>query len=248
MSAYFESLNRRALATAAVLRPSFRTGRRPTPMGRLEPGVVPPEYAALRERLLAVAGAGPLRSIVFAGCDGNEGCTQVAREFAEALASMGLRVLLVDADMRTGGLTTALAPRGGDLHELVEQGRDPDDLPWGRGSLTVVPSPSGLAEKESFLRSPALAAWLRQQCSRYDYVLVDVPPLERFADALLVSGLCDGVVLVVQPGRSTLQAVTRAHERLVRANAALFGVVLNRAIDPLPRLLRPLFRHAEHPR
>jgi protein-tyrosine kinase len=240
MSAYFESLNRGPTATAASARPA-EPARRPVLFGRLTPGAVPSEYAALRERLLA-ASAPPARSIVFAGCDGSEGCTQVVREFAEALASMGLRTLLVDADMRTGGLTTKLAPRGGDLSKLAAGGGDPEDAPWGEGSLTIVPSPVGLVDKENFLRSPSLAAWLDRQQQRYDYVLLDVPPLERFADALLVSTLCDGVVLVVQPGHTNLQAVVRARERAARAGARLLGMVLNRAVDPMPPFLRRLLR------
>jgi len=244
MSAYFESLNRRATvtaATAATARTAKRAGQR-VPFSRLTPGAVPSEYAALRERLLT-ASTTPVRSIVFVGCDGDEGCTQVVREFGEALASMGLRMLLVDADMRTGGLTTRLAAHGGDLATLAADASDPKDAPWGKGSLTIVPSPVGCSEKENFLRSPALAAWLEKQQHRYDYVLLDVPPLERFADALLVSTLCDGVVLVVQPGHTNLQSVVRARERVERAGARLLGVVLNRAVDSMPLFLRRLLHN-----
>lgn len=237
MSAYFESLNLRTTATAATIGAAKRV-----PFGRLSPGAAPSEYAALRERLLVVSTT-PVRSIVFAGCDGGEGCTQVAREFAEALASMGLRILLIDADMRTGGLTTRLAAHGGDLTALVADASDPKDAPWGKGSLAIVPSPVGCSDKENFLRSPALAAWLEQQQHRYDYVLLDVPPLERFADALLASALCDGAILVVQPGHTNLQSVVRARERVERAGARLLGVVLNRAVDSMPLFLRRLLRN-----
>ena len=245
MSAYFESLNLRATAAAATVHAAKRAGQR-VPFSRLAPGVAPSEYAALRERLL-VASTTPVRSIVFAGCDGGEGCTQVVREFAEALASMGLRILLIDADMRTGGLTTKLAAHGGDLTALVADASDPKDAPWGRGSLTIVPSPVGCADKENFLRSPALAAWLAQQQQRYDYVLLDVPPLERFADALLVSTLCDGAILVVQPGHTNLQSVVRARERVERAGGQLLGVALNRTVDSMPLFLRRLLRNGSTP-
>ena len=241
MSAYFETLNRGATATAATARAAKPAGQR-VPFSRLAPGAVPSEYTALRERLLA-GSTPPVRSIVFVGCDGGEGCTQVVREFAEALASMGLRMLLVDADMRTGGLTTKLAPHGDDLATLAGNASDPKDAPWGKGSLTIVPSPVGRGDKENFLRSPALAAWLKQQQHRYDYVLLDVPPLERFADALLMSTLCDGMVLVVQPGHTNLQSVVRARERVERAGARLLGVVLNRAADSMPLFLRRLLHN-----
>ena len=105
MSAYFESLNRRvstppaASAPAAAPEPAVV---RPAPtrvaVRRLAPGAVPSAYATLRERLMVAAQGKTLKSIVFAGCDGAEGCTQVTREFAESLASAGLNVLLVDAE------------------------------------------------------------------------------------------------------------------------------------------------------
>src|SRR5262249_35029648 len=115
------------------------------------------------------------------------------------------------------------------------------------GSLTIVPSPVGCSDKENFLRSPALAAWLKQQQHRYDYVLLDVPPLERFADALLVSTLCDGAILVAQPGHTNLQSVVRARERVERAGGRPLGVVLNRAVDSTPLFLRRLLRNGDTP-
>ena len=60
----------------------------------------------------------------------------------------GLNVLLVDADMRTAGLTTSIAARGADLTELVRAKDVPPATPWGRGRLTVVPSPKAVADKE----------------------------------------------------------------------------------------------------
>ena len=65
----------------------------------------------------------------------------MVREFSESLASAGLNVLLVDADMRTAGLTTSLAARGADLTELVRAKDVPPATPWGRGRLTVAPEP-----------------------------------------------------------------------------------------------------------
>src|SRR5262245_32547232 len=136
MSAYFESLNRRVsrppAATAPALAPEpavVRPAPIRTAVRRLVPGAIPSAYALLRERLMVAARGKSLKSIVFAGCDGGEGCTQVVREFAESLASAGLNVLLVDADLRTAGLTASLAARGADLGELVRTKEVPRATP-----------------------------------------------------------------------------------------------------------------------
>src|SRR5262245_54291482 len=177
MSAYFESLNRRvstlptaSVAAAPVIVPDPVVVPEPArvPLQRLAPGAVPAAYATLRERLMMTSNGKALKALVFAGCEGGEGCTQVVREFSESLASAGLNVLLADVDMRTGGLTTSLAARA-DLTALVRAKEVPPATRWGRGQLTVAPSPAGMVDKESFLRSPDFALWLDKQRLTFDY-------------------------------------------------------------------------------
>jgi Mrp family chromosome partitioning ATPase len=254
MSAYFESLNRRvstppaatavapAIVPAPVPTPEAEISAKPrrivAPVQRLTPGAVPLAYAILRERLMVAAGDKQLKSLVFAGCDGSEGCTKIVREFAESLASAGLNVLLVDADLPTAGLTRSLAARGAHLVELVRKMEMPPATAWGRGRLTVVPSPGGVADKETFLRSPALALWLDKQRSTYDYTFLDAPPILRHADGTLASVLCDGVVLVARAGVTRGHALARARQQLERADTTVLGVVLNQVRNPVPLFLR----------
>src|SRR5581483_8001577 len=180
VSAYFDSLNRRA--RVAVIRP-VPAAPEPAPAPAAQPArrATAPEMAAgyrtLREKLLVAGKGGRLKTILFAGCEGGEGCTRVVREFADALASSGLNLLLVDADFRTAGLTTSTATQGADLITLVTSGHPLPAVDWGKGKLTVVPSPIGHPEKERFLNDPAMVDWLATQRERYDYVLLDAPPV-----------------------------------------------------------------------
>jgi capsular exopolysaccharide synthesis family protein len=253
VSAYFESLNRRAgrlasppaavrHAPAPVAAPIPAPAPVPAPVvaPRLVPGETLTEYAALRERLLVTANGTPLRALVFAGCHGGEGSTRVVRDFGETLAGSGLNVLLVDGDLRTAGLTTSTAARGADLLELVDKKRSLPPTPWGKGKLTVVPSPRAPhPDKERFLRDPEFSSWLDVQRSHYDYVLLDAPPLLRFADGTLIARLCDGVILVVRAEVTERDAVARAKEQLERAGVKVVGAILNRMRNPVPAWLRP---------
>jgi Mrp family chromosome partitioning ATPase len=246
MSAYFESLNRRVSTPPVVSAPAPTVAPEPAPasplvrarVGRLVPGAVPAAYGTLRERLMMASQGEAIKSLIFAGCDGGEGCTRVVREFAESLASAGLNVLLVDADLRTAGLTTSLAARGADLTELVRTKEVLPATPWGRGRLTVAPSPAGLADKESFLRSPALALWLDTQRSTYDYTFLDAPPILRHADGTLASLFCDGVVLVARADVTRGDALARARQQIERAGGKVLGVILNQVRNPVPVFLR----------
>jgi protein-tyrosine kinase len=197
------------------------------------------KYLEMRERLLALTHGKPLKVIVFAGCNGGEGCTHVVREFAQTLAASGLRVLLIDADGRTSGLTHAMAMSGTDLTGLVQQGGLAPASDLGSGQLTVIPSPTSVADKEHFFREPEFAAWLDAQRGTYDYVLLDAPPLLRFSDAVLLGSVSDGVVILAQAEATERDALTRARDLLRRASVNVLGVVLNRVRNPVPLGLRP---------
>jgi Mrp family chromosome partitioning ATPase len=213
----------------------------PRPPLPARPASPPTEYLGLREKLLAAANGQPFKTVVFAGCNGGEGTTQVVTEYAQALAGSGLRVLLVDADARTSGLTTHLAVRGTDLTGLVDKGAHAPASDWGKGQLTVVPSPASVSDKENFFRTPEFAAWLDDQRGSYDYVLLDAPPLLEFADGILMGRLSDGVVMIVQAEVTERDAMVRARDQLQRAGVNLVGVVLNRVRNPVPASLRAYF-------
>jgi Mrp family chromosome partitioning ATPase len=245
MSGYFDSLNRRAGRAAAVVPAPAAAGeatRAPTvgPFTVVATGgEAPAEYAALREKLLVAGNGKPLKTVVFAGCTGGEGCTQVVRRFAEALAVSGLNVLLVDADARAPRPAGHAATTGTDLSETVRTGAPLTATSWGAGRLTTVSSPASAPDKEHLFRDPKFAAWLDAQRSVYDYVLLDAPPLLHCADGTLMGQLSDGVVIVVEAQATEREALVRTRDQLKRAGAKVVGAVLNRARDPVPRVLRP---------
>ena len=239
MSAYFESLNRRLrvepIRADFVPRASASVAR----LHRLTPGEVPRGHAALAERLLVRANGTSLRTLVFAGCDGGEGSTSVVLEFAESLAGSGMDVLLVDADLRTSGLSSGIAVDGADLIEVVGNRQTPQATQWGRGKLSIVPSPKAShPDKDRFFRSDEFAAWIDTERNRHDYVLLDAPPLLHFADANLMARLCDGVVVVVRAETTPREALLRASDQLTRGGANVVGVVVNRIRNPIPMFLR----------
>lgn len=267
MSAYFESLNRRrtrVISAPVVPLPAQAPPQASAPVPAQAPAVVPAPvpampprsvpmpvrlprrsasaspsaYAALRERLLATSNGKALKSVVFAGCDGNEGCTQVVGEFAEMLANTGLNVLLVDADLRTSGLTTSTGTAGSNLRELATGGGNPQSRQVGYGTLTLVPSPASAGDKEHFFRTPEFASWLNAQRDTYDYVLLDAPPVLKFSDGTLMGRLADGVIIVLRAEVTERQTVVRAREQLERAGVRVIGAVLNRARDSVPAPLR----------
>jgi len=250
MSAYFESLNRRTVPSSAAGKPAPSAPPATRVVRPVERPAVPPvvvtsgpsaavtaaHYTALRERLLASANGRPLRVIVLAGCEGGEGTGQIARDFAETLATSGLKAMLLDAGVGHDG-----SAAGNDVVQLVARESTASAISVGKGQLAIVAGPSGLVDKENFYRSAEFASWLDRQRGFYDYVLIEAPPLVRFSDGALLGRLCDGVVIVVEAGATHRDALVRGRELLERSDVKVIGAVLTRVRQELPAILRPFF-------
>ena len=267
MSGYFDALNRRrrtpliapaaplppaeplppaapgpAVASTAAVAPipDERTlvARPPYTRAPVAP-TAPAPYQALRERLLVAANGRSLKTIVFAGCRGGEGCSQVVRDLASILAGSGLDVLLVDADRRGSELAPEAMTSSPDLSELVERGGEPSANVCGNGRLTVVQRRAAATDREYFYRAPQFATWMAAQRENHDYVLLDAPPLLSFADATMLGRVADGAVIVAEAETTERESLTHAADQLRRAGVKVIGVVLNRARNPVPAFLRP---------
>jgi tyrosine-protein kinase Etk/Wzc len=179
----------------------------------------------------AVNNAGS-NTVLFTGPTENVGKTFVAANFAYLLALSGARVLIVDGDMRRAGLgryfPAALHAPGladvltGDLP--LEQAiaatahANLDILPSGRHTT---PNPGELLER------PALAALLEQVGQRYDYVIVDSPPVLPIGDAITLARSCSAVFVVSRFELSNGRQLGETFKRLQQIGASITGQVFN---------------------
>lgn len=170
-----------------------------------------------------------------------EGTSMVARELALLLARDGLaRPVLVDANLRTPSQHRAFGvERSGGLTELVTQGLALDRA-VRNGASSAVPlltcgRPAGNAT--AVLGAPALRAAVEALRAKYDWVVVDGPPVTVYSDAGILAGWMDGVVLVVEAERTRAEVVTQAKRALEESGAHIFGAVLNRQRYHIPPAL-----------
>jgi capsular exopolysaccharide synthesis family protein len=96
--------------------------------------------------------------------------------------------------------------------------------------ITTGPIPPNSSELLGSARMKHLMDRLREE---YDVIIMDTPPILPVTDAVVASSLADGVILVVQAGRTRGGEVRHAQEVLEAAHANLLGVVLNRARRPM---------------
>lgn len=187
-------------------------------------------YRMLRTSVLLSAAGNPPKTILFTSGQPGEGKTTTAINTAISLSQLGCSVLLIDADLRrptvhrvfkmnqTQGLSTWLS-RQVEIDSLIHKLWVPNlsILPCG----PIPPNPAELISSERMKEA------LRLLSQKYDHILIDSPPLTNVTDPVILSTMVDGVILVVQAGRSTRDIVRRARHELSSVGAKIFGVVLN---------------------
>ena len=173
-----------------------------------------------------------VKSIVITSCYPNEGKSDVVFQLALEIGKMGKKVLVLDADIRrssyisrfqveqkTAGLSQYLSGQSG-LQDIVYSTnfRDVDIIFAG----PAAPNPSELLAQESF------ASLVHTMRGKYDYVLVDTPPVGSLTDAAVVARQCDGAILVVESDLVSRRVALKAKQQLEMSGCHILGAVLNK--------------------
>lgn len=189
-------------------------------------------YRNLRTAILLSTAPRPPQAILVTSTQPLEGKTSTSLNLALTLAQRSSRTLVIDADLRKQGICDALGVRGatglsGVLTgaSILEEALRPVDGVPGLSVLPAGPRPPNPAE---LLSSPAMEQLLRELRQRFDFLVVDSPPLLPVTDATVLSALVDGVVLVVECRVTDRGALARANRTLENAGARVLGTVLNK--------------------
>jgi succinoglycan biosynthesis transport protein ExoP len=188
-------------------------------------------FRALRTSLLFSSADEGSRCIVVTSTGPGEGKTVVATNLAVALAQAGHRVLLVDADMRK--------PR---VHFVLDKPQEPglSNLLVGNATakeaiqttvvpgLWVIPAGPPPPNPAELLGSKRFKDFIVSLSQRFDWVMIDTPPVLTVTDSSVVAHLVNGVLFVVGAEMTSHHAGRRALERLEHARAKVIGAVLNR--------------------
>ena len=191
----------------------------------------------LRTSMQSLALGRPLRRIQVTSASEDEGGSVVAANLAVAFAGAGLRVVVVDADLRRPSLHTYFGVDGqrGFMTVLVGQDELSETLqPIAmQGWLRVLASGPRPTNPSEILASGHLAQLLTNLEERCDLVIIDSPPVLPYTDAAVIASFVDATVLVAQPGRSKVTPLRRALRtlRVVESNVA--GVVLSELDQPV---------------
>jgi polysaccharide biosynthesis transport protein len=191
-------------------------------------------YRALRTSLLLSNLGAPPKVIMVTSALPQEGKTTTSINCAVVLAQKGIRVLLIDADLRRPSIhkTLGMGPRSGLSNVLTGSAtlqqaitRSPV-LP----NLSILPAGTPPPNPAELLASSNMRDVLEELRGQYDHIVVDTPPTLSVTDAVVLSPRADAIVLVIRSGQTTKQALRRSRDVLMQVNAKVSGVLLN-AVD-----------------
>lgn len=188
-------------------------------------------YRTLRTNIQFSGVDKALKIITITSSDAGEGKTTIICNLAITMALSGKKVILIDADLRKPrvhskfmisnetGLTNILAQKK-PLESVIKTAsvKDLDIITSG----PIPPNPSELLQSES------MGNFLEDLKKKYDYILLDTPPVGMVTDAAILAAKSDGIILVVTSGKTHIDEAKRAKQLLLNVDAKILGVVLNK--------------------
>jgi capsular exopolysaccharide synthesis family protein len=233
------------------LEPSLREGGALklalTPVGH----AVAEAYGILQTNIAFALPDRDVRTVVVTSALPGEGKTTSAVNLSLSFARRGMRVLLIDADLRRAT-----------VHTVFEMKRDPGlsevlqgSVPFERAFRSVdidgetmhfLPAGAPAASPTGLLDSDLLRTLLAGLREKYDFVVIDSPPANIVTDAAVLGAMVDGVIVVARVGKTEAAAVGWAIDHLRHVRATVLGVVLNDIDFKRDAAYDPTYRYQDY--
>jgi tyrosine-protein kinase Etk/Wzc len=173
---------------------------------------------------------GVLKSILVTSAGQGEGKTLTAINMAQAFARGGMRVLLIDGDLRCPvihkvlgidrepGLANVLVNRIAPAHAMYQQQNE---------NLAVMPCGTALPHPSEILFTKGMRDLLADLKREFDLIVIDAPPLIAVTDSVILGTEVDGVCLVIKSGRTSHASLLRAKQLLENGRSRIIGTIVN---------------------
>jgi protein-tyrosine kinase len=201
-------------------------------------------YEILKAKLWSRYTENERKVMLFLGATPGTGTSTTAASFAATLArDPQSKVLFINGNLRPSKKDQSKSLANGNddpnvaLAGLLTAESTVMSSTLGTGNMCILPNKTKCALPLSLFQSEAFDQFLRTVRERFDHVVIDAPPLQGFPESIVLSRKADGVVLVVEAGRTKRRAGLWAKQQIVDAGGKILGVVLNKRKFYIPNWL-----------
>jgi capsular exopolysaccharide synthesis family protein len=191
--------------------------------------VITEQYRLLRSKISGLNGNHVGRTFAITSTKKGEGKSLTAVNLAIVMAEDAKKkILLIDGDMRKPSIHTFFNCKGEyGLADLLSNRCDIDSavLPSGIKNLTLLLAGGPLESPSDLIATPLLKEIIEKLKKRFDYIIIDSPPIIPFADMNILSDIVEGVLLVVRAEKTPKEMILEALKSLNKEN--VIGVVFN---------------------
>lgn len=200
------------------------------------------QYKILRTNIQSLKSTKSYKTFVITSSVHAEGKTVTSINLAIAMACdlNNKSVLLIDADMRKGKAAKYLGLKHSPGLSDVLKGEANIDSAFvspNVDNLTVVPSGKTPKNPSELLGSKEMQRLLASFKARFDYIFIDAPPVLPLTDACILGAMADGVIMVIQAGRTQRGVIRHAEGLLYQARAKTLGYIMTNVEYHLPQYL-----------
>jgi capsular exopolysaccharide synthesis family protein len=187
-------------------------------------------YRTIRYNLKYASLDKPLKSLLITSGNPKEGKTLTVANLGISFSQTGLKVLIIDTDLRRPGLHELF----GKLNQAGLTQVVAGEFGWeaiistGITNLSLLPSGPVPWNPVRMFESERLRELIDKLKNRFDLLILDSAPLLIKSDAAILGRYVDGVISVAEAGKTTRKALTETVEVLKKANLKLLGIVLNK--------------------
>ena len=173
-----------------------------------------------------------LKTIMFTSSLPSEGKSDTTFAVAASFGSIGKKVLLIDGDIRKSVIVKRHEIQGNPcgLSQYLSGQKTAEEICYGTDveNLDIILAGPYSPNPSELLEDPLFKELLDRARLKYDYIIIDTPPMANLIDGAIIASLCDGAVIVINSGTISYHLVQKVKSQLEKSGCRILGAVLNR--------------------
>jgi capsular exopolysaccharide synthesis family protein len=184
-------------------------------------------YRSLCASLLLSKAEKPASCILITSAIPREGKTTTSANLGVTLAETGAPTLLIDSDFRNPSLSGRFGAVNGKGLSVHLAGGEIDIRETELPNLYILPAGPTPPNPVALFTASRFSETLARLRQRFQFILIDSPPVLSLAESSIIASKVDGVILVVKAADTPTEIVTRANTQLIRSGACVLGAAVN---------------------